>query len=198
MKQKGQSLVEFALIVPMLVALGLSVIYIGLLYVDYTQYSNAARDAAREISILADISSDYFQKAKKTDLERYALARQNVVDKINATQNITPGDFDVLESTIIGQYQRRFMGTYWPVWSAQFYTAETKPNSNDLTFKETNTALGADAIEIKIELKLLDTDDNGNYILATDKKSMSPWGGSWDLLPKTLQPVTYKMFLDKK
>ena len=181
MKQKGQSLVEFALIVPMLVALGLSVIYIGLLYVDYTQYSNAARDAARDISVQSqDVNN----------------ARKSIVNEINATQNIEPGKFKELESTIVGKYQNRFMGTYWPIWSAQFYVESQNNTSSASSYKKTSSASEANIVEIKIELKLLDVDDNGDFILATDDKTMNPWGGSWSLLPKTLQPITYKMRLE--
>ena len=49
--QKGQSLVEFALIVPLVLLLILGMIYGGFAYADYLQYSTAVREAARDISV---------------------------------------------------------------------------------------------------------------------------------------------------
>ena len=49
--QKGQSLIEFALIVPMLIFLFLAILYMGITFLDYTQYNNAARDMARDIAL---------------------------------------------------------------------------------------------------------------------------------------------------
>ena len=51
MNQKGQSLIEFALIVPTLIFLFLAIIYMGITFLDYTQYNNAARDMARDIAL---------------------------------------------------------------------------------------------------------------------------------------------------
>jgi Flp pilus assembly protein TadG len=45
MKQKGQGIIEFALIVPLLIAVGIAVVYVGIMFLDYTQYSNAASTA---------------------------------------------------------------------------------------------------------------------------------------------------------
>lgn len=58
MKEKGQGLVEFAIIVPFLIALSIAIIYLGALFLDYTQYNNAARDAARDISLQNGTESD--------------------------------------------------------------------------------------------------------------------------------------------
>ena len=49
--QKGQSLIEFALIVPTLIFLFLAILYMGITFLDYTQYNNAARDMARDIAL---------------------------------------------------------------------------------------------------------------------------------------------------
>ena len=50
-KQKGQSLVEFALVVPLFLLLIFGLIYSGMLFHDYTSLSNIARSAAREAAI---------------------------------------------------------------------------------------------------------------------------------------------------
>ena len=54
MKEKGQAMVEFAVILPFMIALSVAIIYLGALFLDYTQYSNAARDIARDISLQQD------------------------------------------------------------------------------------------------------------------------------------------------
>ena len=50
-KQRGQSAVEFALIAPMFFLMCFGMIYAGILFMDYLQYNNAARDIARFASI---------------------------------------------------------------------------------------------------------------------------------------------------
>ena len=57
MKQKGQALVEFAVILPMLMFLTLSIIYGGAMFADFIQYNNAARDVARDISLKQSVDS---------------------------------------------------------------------------------------------------------------------------------------------
>lgn len=55
-KQKGQAFVEFALIFPFFVIMVFGMIYGGILFMDYLQLNNAAREVAREISI-AEVSN---------------------------------------------------------------------------------------------------------------------------------------------
>ena len=58
-KQKGQSLVEFALVVPFFLLLIFGLIYSGMLFYDYSTLSNVARSAARERAITkSDIDSN--------------------------------------------------------------------------------------------------------------------------------------------
>ena len=74
--RKGQSMVEFALVVPMLVFLFLGIMYLGITFMDYTQYNNAARDAARDISLQSDFNAkkDLVNKIKNNtaQVKRYA------------------------------------------------------------------------------------------------------------------------------
>ncbi len=49
--EKGQSLVEFCLIVPLFLLMIIGMIYGGCAYADYLQYSTAVREAARDIAI---------------------------------------------------------------------------------------------------------------------------------------------------
>lgn len=49
--EKGQSMVEFCLIVPLFLLMIIGMIYGGFAYADYLQYSTAVREAARDIAI---------------------------------------------------------------------------------------------------------------------------------------------------
>lgn len=71
-KQKGQSLVEFALVFPFFLLLIFAIIYSGMLFYDYSTLSSIARSAARERAISsptgvtdADIKSYYFNSSTK-------------------------------------------------------------------------------------------------------------------------------------
>ena len=50
-KQKGQSLVEFTLVIPFFLLLIFGLIYSGMLFYDYSTVSNMARSVARERAI---------------------------------------------------------------------------------------------------------------------------------------------------
>ena len=73
MRQKGQTLVEFAFVVPILIFLFLSIMYLGIMFMEYLQYSNAARDAARDIATQYNESGSS-QFAKSAHQLRTALA----------------------------------------------------------------------------------------------------------------------------
>lgn len=64
MKQKGQAVVEFAFVLPLLIVLFLAVLYIGIMFMDYIQYSNAARAAARDLSIQVDATNTNPSKSR--------------------------------------------------------------------------------------------------------------------------------------
>lgn len=124
MKEKGQGLVEFAIIVPFLMALSIAIIYLGALFMDYTQYNNAARDAARDISL---------QSGSDTDA---AKLRNDIVAKLNGT-----GD----ESTLAkAKYATPMTSLYNATWSAQFYKDATPQNN----------ASGATDVKVTINLHL--------------------------------------------
>lgn len=53
-RQKGQSLIEFALIIPFFFAMCFGMIYGGIMFLDYLQYNNASRAVARMISLTID------------------------------------------------------------------------------------------------------------------------------------------------
>ena len=63
-KQKGQSLVEFAFILPGLLFIFLGLVYGGILFMDYIQYNNAARAIARDATFAKteEMSEDALEK----------------------------------------------------------------------------------------------------------------------------------------
>ena len=52
--QKGQSIVEFAIILPFLVLFLIGLMYFGLMFSNYVALNDIARDAARSASMLSD------------------------------------------------------------------------------------------------------------------------------------------------
>lgn len=98
MKQKGQSAVEFAIIAPMFFMICLATIYAGIIFMDYIQYSNAARAIARDIALSPISLSPTSDRIKDTiikevdgkngkDLPRYVTQLTNLY---NATFEVKP------------------------------------------------------------------------------------------------------------
>ncbi|BAL81735.1 hypothetical protein SELR_00270 [Selenomonas ruminantium subsp. lactilytica TAM6421] len=88
--QKGQSAVEFALVIPLFLLLILGMIYGGFVYADYLQYSTAVREAARDIAM---------QSADK---------RQTLIDGLNSNTG-----------TVVGHYATPLTKLYRPQFSAE-------------------------------------------------------------------------------
>ncbi len=104
MKQKGQGMVEFAFILPLLMFLTLSIIYMGAMFMDYIQYNNAARDAARDISLKQAVDS-----------------RTTVIQSINADG-----------STVWKKYAEPITGLYTPSMHVDFVDGSGNPVTEDL------------------------------------------------------------------
>jgi Flp pilus assembly protein TadG len=96
-KNKGQSLVEFALILPLFLFLVFAIIYCGMLFHDYSALSSIARSAAREAAIMTEVpetssaSSEahyggvetfYFNQTQNTLTTLYKTQKVNVEHKI--------------------------------------------------------------------------------------------------------------------
>ena len=64
-KQRGQAIIEFALILPLFLLMIFGLIYSGMLFHDYSTLSNVARSAAREAAITQDVSEDDDNIVKK-------------------------------------------------------------------------------------------------------------------------------------
>ena len=173
MKQKGQGIVEFAVIVPMLIALGISIIYVGIMFLDYTQYSNAARDAARDISLqkkFAESSSD----------DAYEISRNAAAQRKYLVTAINGGtDYE----KVVARYQHPFTNIYDPVWKAQFYYLDSNK-----VLKTTDDPTKADTVEVSITLKIRSSEAGEGEISAA--------GSSWSVLPTELKPIVYKTILE--
>ena len=68
-REKGQAVVEFALVLPLFLVIVFGVIFSGLLYADYLTLANVARSSAREAAIrgeseYSEIISDYYSQTK--------------------------------------------------------------------------------------------------------------------------------------
>ena len=82
-KSKGQSLVEFALVVPFFLFLVFAIIYGGMLFHDYSTLTGIARSAAREAAIVtgtdySGIISFYEQQSRNTLTTLYTTQSVNV------------------------------------------------------------------------------------------------------------------------
>lgn len=96
--QRGQSVVEFALVLPLFLLLCFGIFYIGMIFADYMTLSNIARSSAREASMVVvstDVDSHY-QKVRdkyadtKLPLDAFEWKKENFDIVYNKTnQNVT-------------------------------------------------------------------------------------------------------------
>lgn len=126
MRQKGQTLVEFAFVVPILIFLFLSIMYLGIMFMEYLQYSNAARDAARDIATQYNESGSS-QFAKSAHQLRTALVT-----------DITKDDKDLLK-----RYAVPLTKLYTADW-----TAEMQDKNGVKTTKE------AEVVDVYVSVSL--------------------------------------------
>ena len=121
-------MVEFALVLPFFIFLFLSVLYIGITFMDYTQYGNAARDAARDISTQAG-SRNSDGSVKDTPLKQ----RLAIIDKL--TKKNDGSDYATALTTL-----------YTPKW-----TAVLKDKNGNTTRTDSGTTAAIDVV-VSIEL----------------------------------------------
>ena len=92
-REKGQSLIEFALIIPFFFAMCFGMIYGGIMFLDYLQYNNASRAVAREIS-LTTTQND--RDKMKADFENKSSERINQLTNLyTATPKVDISTNDV-------------------------------------------------------------------------------------------------------
>lgn len=76
-KHKGQSTVEFALVLPLFLLIMFGIIYTGMMFHDYTTLSNIARSIAREAAVSA--GNDDQTYADIADNEDYNAQLRNLM-----------------------------------------------------------------------------------------------------------------------
>lgn len=95
-KQKGQSLVEFALILPLFFAMCFGMIYGGLIFMDYLQYNNAARGVARAISLTTnDVERNKLKADFENQTSEYIRQLTHLYDVDTNTSKVNIGTNDV-------------------------------------------------------------------------------------------------------
>ncbi|MBO4401187.1 MAG: pilus assembly protein [Selenomonadaceae bacterium] len=133
MKQKGQAAVEFAFVAPMLIFLLLAVLYLGITFMDYIQYSNAARAAARDLSIQVDATTTNPSKS------RDALAT-----KINNQ-----------DSTAIKNYASPMTKLYSAYWDVMFLKADGTETSESANGVEVQVTISFERGDLPLAIEKL-------------------------------------------
>jgi Flp pilus assembly protein TadG len=92
-RQKGQSLAEFALVLPPLVAILLGIIQLGFIFNAYVTVANAAREGARAGSVwVADQTASQLSNdgARTAYVQAVVNGSLGLLDPANATTTVTP------------------------------------------------------------------------------------------------------------
>ena len=93
-RQKGQSAVELALILPLFFTMCFAMIYGGMVFMDYLSLNNSARDIARQISLTADKTKQIELKtkfeSKNPDYFRQATTLYTATPKVNLYPDAEP------------------------------------------------------------------------------------------------------------
>ena len=106
-KQKGQAVVEFALVLPLFFMFFWGFVYTGLLYSDYLTLSNLARESARSASIQG---TEHYEEI------RSACARQTFLTNLytwtgdEASFKIENGDNSSVKVTLTANLNTKFPG----------------------------------------------------------------------------------------
>lgn len=108
--EKGQAMVEFALVLPLLIALLCGIIDFGWLYYNQITLSNAAREGARYAVIHYDPAVDWKGAAEDRMLgsmagvsSAAAIVSDPIEQQITATVTATPRILTGFTSTILGK-----------------------------------------------------------------------------------------------
>ena len=108
--EKGQAMVEFALVLPLLIALLCGIIDFGWLYYNQITLNNAAREGARYAVIHYDPTADWKDAAEDRMLgsmagvsSAMAIVSDPIEQQITATVTATPRILTGFTSTILGK-----------------------------------------------------------------------------------------------
>ena len=97
-RQHGQSMVEFALIAPMVFLMIFGMIWGGYMFMEYLRFSNDVRAAARAIAVTSDENRESaIERYKTTLLQTYTLAEvPNLYKVTEETIDIHKEDDDIV------------------------------------------------------------------------------------------------------
>ena len=106
-KHKGQSVVEFALMLPLFLFIMFGIIYTGMMFHDYTTLSNIARSSAREASVSGTGPES---SGRYTEIESHYLDQFNLMTNFykpvpvgGSLINVKQDESGFIKSTIIMQ-----------------------------------------------------------------------------------------------
>ena len=125
--QKGQSIVEFAFIVPVLILFMIGLMYFGLMFSNYVALNDIAREAARSAAILPDAT---FQAD-----EGYDSIRQAYVDRFT-------NDSSKAATTTLEEYYLPNKVYHWNPSNEEKFKIEYEPDGGST--REVRVTLTAD------------------------------------------------------
>lgn len=113
-RQRGQTLIEFALMAPMMFLLIFSMIYGGVMFVEYMNFNNEARTLARQISVADEDTREELLEEYKWDgtAETQKFARFYDVTMRAKAEN---GD-----ATVVVEFKRDNKDLPWIVYKVGF------------------------------------------------------------------------------
>lgn len=101
-KQRGQTMVEFALIAPMIFLMIFGMIWGGFMFMEYLRFSNDLRAAARDIALTKEEDRESLEQYYKTDL--YNTYKEHLPELYEPTINVT---HDTKDAIITVTFTRR-------------------------------------------------------------------------------------------
>lgn len=113
-KQRGQAVVEFALVLPLFVLLMFGVLLSGMLFADYMTLSNVARSSAREAALLGN--SEYANIRTRYRNDTHLLTNLYTWPAADSNFDIAAGELDnSVQVTITTNLNTNFPGV--SVWN---------------------------------------------------------------------------------
>lgn len=105
-RQRGQSMVEFAIIMPLFIFLFMAIVYTAMLFSDYLSLSNIARDSARQAAISSlsesEIQTKYQDASLNTNLYIWSSqGTMSVADAADGGTKMMQVDFYKADGSVI-------------------------------------------------------------------------------------------------
>lgn len=106
-KQKGQAVVEFALVLPLFFMLFWGIVYTGLLYSDYLTLSNLARESARSASIQG---TEHYEAIRTAGAQQTLMTNLYTWNGSEENFKIEDGDGSSVKVILTANLNRNFPG----------------------------------------------------------------------------------------